>query len=149
MAAVPVTIVGILTTDSGSSNATMVGMASLTGLGIGGGPLPGGEHPAHPIAPGGERPAHPIAPGGERPAHPIAPGGPPPRPEHPIELPPPSIWPPGPGIDFPSHPIVIPPPVGPGTPIPPGTLITWKTDWNEEDGWHIVGYPNVPHPSPS
>lgn len=65
------------------------------GIGIGGGPIlpnpPPGiwppltpEHPWLPIAPGGE-PTHPIAPGG---------GGGGEHPEHPIVLPPGSIWPP-------------------------------------------------------
>lgn len=120
MAAVPVTIVGILTTDGGSTNATMVGMASLTGLGVGGGPIvpPSDAHPEHPIVLPPDKPS----------------------------VPPPSIWPPGPGIDFPSHPIVLPPP---GNPIAPGTLIEWKAVWTEDKGWFIVGVPNVPHPAPS
>lgn len=142
MAAVPVTIVGILTTESGSTNATMVGMASLTGLGVGGGPvLPGdGGKPPGPWGPNDPRPTPPIAnvPGIDNPDPPGKP-----------EVPPPSIWPPGPGIDFPSHPIVIPPPVGPGTPIPPGTLINWEAVWSPENGWEVIGKPNVPHPSPS
>jgi hypothetical protein len=46
MAAVPITIVGIETKDDGTSGqVTIVGMASLTGLGVGGGPSPGGKPP--------------------------------------------------------------------------------------------------------
>jgi hypothetical protein len=53
MAAVPVTIVGIQTDDSGESkNVTIIGMASITGLGVGGGPIfppTPPPHPEHPI----------------------------------------------------------------------------------------------------
>ena len=92
MAAVPVTIVGILASDDGTSNnVTLTGMASITGLGVGGGPIqppvgiwppPGGPvFPAHPIAPGGPPPIAGWTPPGYHPAHPIAPGGPPQPPE--------------------------------------------------------------------
>jgi hypothetical protein len=126
MAAVPVTITGVL---------------SYSGLEIGGGPMPGG--PPVGIWPSPGHPAHPIAPGGPPlgiwggvappyPAHPIAPGGPPlgiwggaplPWPTPPIYLPPgpgkppEEIWP-GPGK--PTHPIVLPPgppPLAPTHPI--------------------------------
>lgn len=80
MAAIPITIVGIETRDDGSSgNVTIVGMASITGLGVGGGPIipPAGPppHPEHPIAgwPGSGFPDKP---------------GYPPTVEHPIVLPP-------------------------------------------------------------
>jgi hypothetical protein len=101
MAGIPVTIVGELT---------------HTGLGVGGGPMPGGPSVSHPIAPGGPPPQ--IWPG---------PG----VPTHPIVIPPGSL---GPGVPahpiyipvYPAHPIVIPPDaIAPGVPthpiyIPPG-----------------------------
>lgn len=145
MAAVPITIVGILTTGDGNSqNATMVGMASLTGLGVGGGPMPpvgiwpSPGHPAHPIAPGGPPPG--LWPGGH-PEHPIVL-----PPDKPPEVPPPSVWPnPPEGIaPTPEHPIYYPKPEPPA-----GTLITWKAVWTEATGWLVVGVPNVPHPVPS
>lgn len=144
MAAVPVTVVGILTTESGSTNATLVGMASLTGLGVGGGPVTPPAYPAHPIAPGGEHPAHPIAPGGERPSHPIY-WPAPPRPEQPIYLPP-GIWPqpPDPNAPRPEHPIVIPPP--PGTDGPP---LEVKVVWTPVTGWAVILVPTVEHPAPA
>lgn len=55
MAAVPITLVGIETKDDGSSGqVTIVGMASITGLGVGGGPIKpplgfwGGSPPTYP-----------------------------------------------------------------------------------------------------
>lgn len=103
MAAVPVTINGIQTDENGSRNVTIVGMASITGLSVGGGPVeppsiwPSPGHPAHPIAPtppgiwpSPGHPAHPIV------LPPVNPG------EPPVE-----IWP-SPG--HPAHPIVLPPP---------------------------------------
>ena len=57
---------------------TIVGMMSYSGLDVGGGPMPGGPFPSHPIAPGGPPPGYwgGVAP--PLPTHPIAPGGPPP-----------------------------------------------------------------------
>jgi hypothetical protein len=91
-----------------------------------------------------------IWPSPGHPAHPIViplppeiwpPDG---KPEHPIVLPPPggppTIWP-SPG--FPSHPIVIPPTDG-SEPI-----MDWEVVWHPENGWMVVGTPNVPHPTPS
>lgn len=136
MAAVNVTLVGL----GNGEPFTFVGMASLTGLGVGGGPILPPSSPGHP--------SHPIYPG-EHPEHPIV--LPPDKPD----VPPPGIWP-GPGDpDYPAgphpeHPIVIPPPQNPGEPpIPPGTLIEWKAYWSPETGWIVLGHPNVPHPSPS
>lgn len=101
MAAVPLTIVGIETREDGTSGSvTIVGMASITGLGVGGGP----------IMPPGKPPG--IWPG---PGDPDYPGKPPSQP--------PSIWPnPPEGIaPHPEHPIVIPvPPDSPNVP-PPGS----------------------------
>lgn len=84
MSAAEVTITGVLydKVNRTTQNVVLIGEASLTGVGIGGGPIipepqppgiwPSPGHPAHPIAPG--RPG-----GGERPSHPIyrpGPGGP-------------------------------------------------------------------------
>src|SRR5580765_5122931 len=101
MAAVPVTLIGIFTfADGHSVNGTFNGVASLSGLSVGGGPAePPPGYPAHPIAPGGPPPG--IWPSPGHPAHPIAPGGPPPEasqgpglPTHPIAPggQPPGIW---------------------------------------------------------
>jgi hypothetical protein len=141
MAAVSGTFVGIQTDDSGNStNVTQVGMFSLTGLGVGGGPLPGGPRPEHPIAPGGG-PSHPIAPGGQPPTIWPSPG----RPEHPIYLPP-GIWPNPPEgqAPIPEHPIVIPPPAGVS-----GPNLEVKVLWTPMNGWQVVLVPTGPHPTPS
>jgi hypothetical protein len=143
MASIPVTIIGSLT---------------YTDVGVGGGPMPGGPYPSHPIAPGGPPPsiwpepgypAHPIAPGGPPPgiwpspgypAHPIAPGGPPPGiwpspgvPTHPIAPggPPPSIWP-SPGT--PTHPIQLPPEAPPTEPPTEGSGGSWS--YSPTIGWY-------------
>lgn len=161
MAAVEITISGVLydKVNRTSQNVVLIGEATLTGLGVGGGPMPpgGGTGIWGPTDP---RPTPPIylppgypgsPPSGAHPEHPIYwPPGTQPHPEHPIALPPPTVWPPGPGIDVPSHPIVIPPPVDPDKPpeIPPG-LITWKPVWTPDTGWVVIGFPNVPHPSPA
>lgn len=85
MAAVGVTISGILYDKKAKTqqNVALIGAISLTGIGVGGGP--------------------------------IIPGGPPSdaHPEHPIVIPP-TIWPDPPeGVaPHPEHPIVIPPPAG-------------------------------------
>jgi len=109
MAAVPVTIVGTFTSADGTAvGGTLEGSMHLTGLGVGGGPMPGGP-------PG--VPAHPIynPPGIWGPTDP--------RPMPPIYLPPgsgpgepPGIW--GPSDPRPTPPIVIPRPP-PEAPNPP------------------------------
>jgi hypothetical protein len=164
MAAIPVTFQGVL---------------FFSDLGIGGGPMPGGPYPSHPIAPGGPPPQ--IWPSPGVPTHPIAPGGPPPTiwpspgvPTHPIYFPPPGsppplgIWGPpdmppgfwggslGPGVKpqpHPEHPIVLPPNLPPEIPPPegggPAIPIEWKTGWTPTTGWVVVGVPTVPHPTPS
>lgn len=130
MSAVPVTIVGIETREDGTSgNVTIVGMASITGLGVGGGPImpPSGAHPEHPI---------------------VYPPGSLPHPEHPIVLPPPVPgWPP---IDIgahPEHPIVLPPPptdVGPGGGKPPPPDGGWG--YHPDYGWGYFPGPTQPGP---
>jgi hypothetical protein len=129
MAAVPVTLIGSVTYDNGTTQqVTFQGVAALTGLGVGGGPAQpplgiwGGAPPYVDIGgPGSQpHPSHPIAPGGRPPYPSQGPG----FPTHPIYLPP--IVPGGPPIDaHPEHPIVLPPPTegtGPegGKPPPPG-----------------------------
>lgn len=129
MASVPVTISGVLydKINRTSQAVVLIGEASLTGLGVGGGPIypPEGSGPVDPDygVPGG-RPPHVE--------HPI-----PPRPEHPIVLPPDPSWPP---IDaHPEHPIVIPPPNIPTEPPaggagkPPPADGGWG--WSPEYGW--------------
>lgn len=135
MAAVEVTITGVLydKTQRTARPVVLIGEASLTGLGVGGGPLPGG-------------------PGG-----PEVPGEPPgiwgptdPRPTPPIhippttlpDLPPLQIW--GPNDPRPNPPIYLPEPKPPA-----GSLIDWKAVWSPSTGWIVVGVPNVPHPAPS
>ena len=95
--------------------------------------------------------------------------GPPPRPAHPIYLPP---------VEHPSHPIVIPPgSISPGPPLVPShpiyipvypahpivippidpptdggereKLIEWKAVWTPDTGWVVVGLPQFPHAAPS
>jgi hypothetical protein len=90
---------------------TFQGVLFFSDLGIGGGPMPGGPQPSHPIAPGGPPPGYW---GGVAPPHPDQglPGQPPgywggvapPLPTHPIAPggQPPTIWP-SPG--HPAHPI--------------------------------------------
>jgi len=96
MAATPITIVGIETRDDGTSgNVTIVGMASITGLGVGGGPAVPPGQPTHPIV-------IPPGPDDPHPAHPIV------IPEPPTE--PPIDVPPGPPVDD----MVKPPPAGGG-----------------------------------
>lgn len=125
MAAVPITIIGTATDSDGSKNITIVGLASHTGLGVGGGPIEppeGGE--------GGEPPS--IWPGDE-------------HPEHPIYLPP-GIWPDPPegSAPHPEHPIVIPPPDGID-----GPELEVKTIWTPEQGWAVVLVPTGEHPAPA
>lgn len=136
MAAVEVTITGMLYDKLNRTvqNVVLVGEASLTGLGVGGGPMPPG--------PGG-------IPGGPHPEHPIYwPPGTQPHPEHPIYFPPGSL-------PHPEHPIVIPPPIpvdppsNPETPKPPPPDGGWG--WHPEYGWGYFpgggGKPQPPNPA--
>ena len=131
MAAVPVTIIGTLTGKDGSENVTIIGMASLTGLSVGGGPITDEPHPEHPIAPGGKPPSIWPSPG---------------HPAHPIVIPP-DVWPtpPNPDGPHPEHPIVIPPP----SELPGAPPLQVKVVWGPQVGWQVVLVPTGPHPSPS
>lgn len=124
MAAVPITISGVLCDKYGRTiqPVTIVGEATITGLGVGGGPI---------IPPSGGSP--PV----------IWPG--PGDPDYPIGLPP-GIWPNPPEgqAPIPEHPIVIPPPGGNG-----GPPLQIKVVWTPQTGWQVVLIPTGPHPSPS
>lgn len=139
MAAVEVTISGVLYDkyNRTQQNVVLIGEAVVTGLGVGGGPI-------YPPPGGGGNP--PVIWGGGNQPFPT----PPIHLPKPPTVPPPSIWPPGPGVDFPAHPIVLPPPVdGEIPPIPPGSLIEWKPVWTPDDGWQVIGIPQIPHVTPS
>lgn len=141
MAEVPIQISGVLYDKTARTQrpVVLVGKASIVGLSVGGGPIVPPEE-SGPVDPGYGVEA-PVDPNYGIP-------GPPPRPTHPIVLPPPTIWPPGPGIEVPEHPIVIPPPTDGKPEIPPGP-IDWKAVWHPEYGWMVVGIPSGLHPSPS
>lgn len=141
MSAVEVTISGVLwdKTLKAGRPVTLIGEAIITGLGVGGGPMPPGE--------GGQPPS--IWPSPGHPAHPIAPGGPPPT-IWPDPRPPAGVWP-DPNPPHPAHPIVTPPPGSPDQP-PPDPIeppIEWKAVWHPTEGWVLVGIPNFEHPTPS
>jgi hypothetical protein len=139
MAAVEITISGVLYDkyNRTQQNVVLFGEASISGLHVGGGPMPPGQ--------GGS---------GQPPWYPG-------HPEHPI---PPSIWPQPPGggggqppwwPGHPEHPI--PPQVGGGPILPPTEKppepiqppVEWKAVWHPEQGWIVVGIPNFEHPTPS
>lgn len=119
MAAVEVTITGMLydKLNRTTQNVVLIGEASFTGLGVGGGPMPPGSGSPPSVWPGPGHPEHPIY-------------WPPsvwPDPRPPASGSPPSIWP-----GRPTHPIVLPPeqvppdmrppeipPPGSTTPVPP------------------------------
>lgn len=89
MAAVPMTLTGLYSIGEDGS-ITIVGLASRTDVGVGGGPMPGG-------------PGRPVDPGYGVPERPVDPGYFPPRVQHPIVLPP------DPPIDPPDVPPTNPP----------------------------------------
>lgn len=146
MAAVEVTISGVLYDKVARTTqpVVIIGEASLTGLGIGGGPI-------QPPAGGGDKPPGIWGPGDPRPQPPIAnvPGVPPS-----IDPKPPGIWGGG-NVPMPQPPIsnvpglpptTDPPPIDPATPP-----VTWKPLWTPTEGWVVVGVvnPDIPHPVPS
>ena len=138
MAAVEVTISGVLfdKVNRTTQNVVLVGEASLTGLGVGGGPVippsGGGGSPPGIWGPTDPRPGNPISgipglPGYEPPSRP------------------PIIW--GPDDPRPQPPIELPPDLPPT--LPDQRPIDWKAAWTPETGWIVVGIPNVPVPTPS
>lgn len=160
MAAVEVTISGVLYDKLARTTrpVVLIGEATLTGLGVGGGPMPPGSGspgdppgiwggPIDPYPDHGLPPPTGIWPPPGRPTHPIAPGGPPP-----------GIWPgpgPLPGIE---HPIVIPPenvppdfkppePPAPGSPTtpvpPPAGSGGWPVNPMTPPAYLVVNYPGI------
>jgi hypothetical protein len=144
---------------------TIVGEIIYTGLSVGGGPMPGGPYPSHPIAPGGP----PLAIwGGAPPTYPDI-GFPTPQPPFPQPPKPPVIWggpiDPYPDIGLPSPqpkpPFVLWGPIGdyidagfpaPQPPLPPivnDRPVDWRIGWTPTTGWIVVGIPTGPHPTPS
>ena len=119
MAAIDITISGVLYDKLSRTTrpVVLIGEASLTGLGVGGGPIVPGDPPGI-WGPTDPRPSHPIN------LPPWYPGDPP------------GIW--GPTDPRPSHPIVIPkpptdPPATPTEPKPPPADGGWG--WHPEYGW--------------
>lgn len=147
MAAVEVTISGVLydKLNRTMQQVVLIGEASLTGLGIGGGPImppSGGGSPPGIWGPPGPWPTPPIhlPPEGGRP--PVDSGA---HPSHPIALPGDPWWPPDapqpPQLPPPGSPPVILPGTTPTQPITPPPAI-------------VVDYPGigkvlVPQPAPS
>jgi hypothetical protein len=146
MAAVPVTILNATITGQGGNitGATVTGELTITGLGVGGGPVFPPDVPGHPIVipPTPGEPVHPAFPIVLPPDSEVPPGAPPGYPTHPIAGPP----------GAPAHPIA-PPPGSPAHPIaPPGTPIPdtpplWIPVWVPGYGW--VAIAGFPHPTPS
>jgi hypothetical protein len=141
MAAVEVTISGVLydKLNRTMQNVVLIGEASLTGLGVGGGPI---------IPPGG--PGRPPGTG----IWPNPPEGQAPLPSHPIALPGDPWW----GGDLrPAHPIVLPPDCPPGmkppeppnpgdptTPVPPPAGSGgWPVGSIVPPPYVIINYPGV------
>lgn len=149
MAAVEVTISGVLFDKLARTSrpVVLIGEATLTGLGVGGGPMPPGE--------GGGQPPGIWGPGDPFPTPPIAnvPGVPGYRPPGS----PPGIWP-GPGpLPHPEHPIVLPPeqvppdqqppetpPPGSVTPVPPPAgSAGWPVNPMTPPAYLLLNYPGV------
>lgn len=137
MAAVEITISGVLYDkyNRTQQNVVLIGEAMLTGLGVGGGPMPPG--------PGGGSGSPPGIWGGSNE----------PFPTPPIYFPPsggkpPGIW--GGGNEpFPTPPIELPPNLPPDTGGDNPKPIDWRVAWTPQTGWIVVGVPNIPHPVPS
>lgn len=161
MSGVPITIIGTMASDKETKQVTITGIAALSGLGVGGGPMPGGgggqpPKPWGPInypdqgLPGsqphpdqglpGNQPypdqGLPSGGGGGVPTFPI--WGPPG-----MELPPGSGYPPVAGQPL--------PPAGGGEPPKPVPGWSAKVVWTEQTGWVVVLVPGegtlVPTPS--
>lgn len=147
MAEVPVTINGVMYPKGRSATdapipCTIVGSAWITGLGVGGGPVP----PQEPVDPGYSPPwaRPPVDPGYSPPWAQVPPGGggsQPPHPEHPIWGPP-GFNPPGPGMPpgiggGPIIPPNVPPGMQPPTPPNPGDPTTPVPPPAGSPGWPV------------
>jgi hypothetical protein len=137
MAAVEITISGTLydKLNRTTQQVVLIGDASLTGLVVGGGPMPGGPGPGG----GGAHPEHPIY-YPPMPSHPIYnPGGPP-------GSSPPGYWGGGMGPGVKPQ-----PPFEPKPPDPVEPPVEWKAVWHPTEGWVVVGIvkPEGPTPTPS
>lgn len=137
MAAVEVTISGMLydKLNRTTQNVVLIGEATLTGLGVGGGPMPPGQG-------GGGSPPGIWGPPGPWPGWPADPGIPGNTPGRP-----PGIW--GGGNEpFPTPPIFIPPnvppPLQPPQPPAPGSPTTPVPPPEGSGGWPVN--PVVPPP---
>jgi hypothetical protein len=141
MAAAEITITGVLYDKLArtSQQVVLIGEATYTGIGVGGGPMPPGSG-------GGGQP--PVISGG--------PGSLPPWVMPPIHYPPPGgggqppgIW--GPTDPRPTPPIYFPPNSPPVDPPTDTSRIEWKSGWTQEQGWVTVGIitPEAPVPTPS
>ena len=142
MAAVEVTISGVLYDKHGRTvqNVVLIGEASLTGIGVGGGPMPPGGDNRPPViwGPPDPRPNPPIyfPPewGSERP--PVIWGPPDPRPNPPIYFPP--NIPPG------LQPPEAPPPGSATTPLPPPAGSGgWPVQPIQPPQYMVVWYPGI------
>lgn len=144
MAAVEVTITGVLYDKLARTSrpVVLIGDATLTGLGVGGGPVyppegggggGGGEHPEHPIYYPPTIWPDPRPPGGGGGSPPsIWPG----RPTHPIVLPPDQVPPD-------QQPPQTPPP-GTVTPVPPPAGSSgWPTTGIVPPPYVVLQYPGV------
>ena len=130
MAAVEVTISGVLfdKLNRTTQNVVLIGEASLTGLGVGGGP---------------------IIP----PEAPVQPPGIPPHPAFPIAGPPGTIFPPGPGYPPVATPPIyyppdVPPTLTPPSPPAPGAPTTpvpgnWPVKPVSPPPYIVVNYPGI------
>jgi hypothetical protein len=125
MASIPVVIVGTIKDNDSDEEkqVTITGMASLKGLSVGGGPMPGGP----PLGFwGGYRPPYIDN-------------------TLPMPQPPLGFWggvaPPFVDIGFP-----MPQPPGDGDREP---KFEWKTGWSPETGWVVVAIPQFEHVTPS
>jgi len=145
MAAVEVTITGMLydKTARTTQNVVLVGEASLTGLGVGGGPVipPGGGGGEGIWGPTDPRPGQLPMPGGRPPG--FWGGAPLPVPTPPIYLPPVNpgdpplvIW--GPNDPRPTPPIHLPGPPPDVSPAPPDVAVKPPP---AAGGWAYVGAP--------
>jgi hypothetical protein len=64
----------------------------------------------------------------------------------------PGVKPQPPAPPRPTHPIVLPPNLPPSIPPEgerPELPIEWKTAWTPQTGWVVIGVPQAPHPVPS